>query len=125
MNDMEKNTMIEKEQKAVKALHRLGFSKMEAHIILFLFKTGGVTAKDIEKSTRLKQPEVSQGINALINRKWVKTSKIPNKGLGRPRFEYRLNRPKKEIIGSIQREIQKRIETEEQGLALLCELMEI
>lgn len=121
---MEKNMIVKKERKAVKALQHLGFSRMEAQVILFLFKTEGVTAKDIEKGTKLRQPEVSNGANALIKRKWVKTSKIPTKGKGRPHFKYYLAKPKEYILNDIQRDVQKNIEAEQQRIALLREVME-
>lgn len=120
---MEKNTMIEKEQKAVKALQHLGFSRMESQIILFLFKTEGVTAKNIEQNTGLRQPEVSQGTNALVNRKWIKTSKMPTKGKGRPHYKYYLAKPKEKILNDIQEEIQKRIEQEQQNLVTVREIL--
>ena len=120
---MEKDTIVEKEQKAVEALQHLGFSRPEAKTLIFLFKTERVTARDIEKSTDLRQPEVSQGTSALINRKWIKTSKIKTKGKGRPHYKYRLAKPKKEIIDDIQEEIQKRIEQEQQNLIIVRELL--
>ncbi len=120
---MKKNTIIEKEQKAVKSLQHLGFSRMEAHILIFLFKTDGVTARDIEEGTRLRQPEVSNGASALKNRKWIKTSKIPTKGKGRPHFKYYLAKPKEKILNEIQEELQKRIEEEQQNLVIVREML--
>ena len=120
---MEKDATVEKEQNAVKTLQHIGFSRMEAQVILFLLKTGGITARDIEEGTNLRQPEVSQGTNALINRKWIKTSKIQTKGKGRPHYKYYLAKPKKEILDDIQREIWKRIEQEQQNLITVRELL--
>jgi len=120
---MEKDTIVEKEQKAVKVLQHLGFSRMEAQTILFLFKTERVTARDIEEGTKLRQPEVSQGTNALINRKWIKKLKITTKGKGRPHYKYYLAKPKEKILDNIQEEIRKRIEQEQQNLITVRELL--
>jgi len=121
---MEKDTtVIEKEQKAVKVLLRLGFPRPEAQTLIFLFKTGRVTTREIEKGVNLRQPEVSQGTNALINRKWIKASKIQTKGKGRPYYKYYLARSKKKILDDIQREIWKMIEQEHQNLITVRELL--
>lgn len=120
---MEKDTIVEREQKAVKALQHIGFSRIEAQTLIFLFKTEKVTARDIEEGAKLRQPEVSHGTCALINRKWVKMSKIQTKGKGRPYYKYRLAKSKKEIINDIQEEIWKRIEEEHQNLITVRELL--
>lgn len=114
---------VEKEQKAVNVLQCLDFSRMEAQTLIFLFKTEKVTARDIERGTNLRQPEVSHGTSALVNRKWVKTSEIQTKGKGRPHYKYYLARPKKEIIDDILEKIRKKIEQEQQNLTIIRELV--
>lgn len=122
-DNMEKDTTVEKEQKVVNVLQHLGFSMPEAQTLIFLFKTDRVTARDIERGTKLRQPEVSMGTSALVNRKWVKTSEIQTKGKGRPHYRYYLARPKKEIIDDILEEIRKKIEQEQQNLTIIRELL--
>ena len=71
------NTMLsQKELKAADALKHLDIPKIESRVLLYLFKKEGVTAREIERGVDLRQPEVSQGTNALIDRKWIKTSLI-------------------------------------------------
>ena len=122
-DNMEKDTTVEKEQKAVNVLQHLGFSRMESQTLIFLFKTERVTARYIERGANLRQPEVSLGTSALVNRKWVKKSKIKTKGKGRPHYRYYLARPKKEIIDDILEEIRKKIEQEQQNLIAVNELL--
>jgi len=122
--NMKKNTIAKKERKILEALQHLGFTRVESHTLMYLLTADGVTAKDIEENADLRQPEVSNGINALINRGWIKTSLIPKKGKGRPYYKYYLAKTKKEIINSIQRDAQKKIEAEQQSIDVICGLLE-
>lgn len=120
---MEKNTLAEKDQKAIEALQHLGFLRRDACTLIYLFGTEGVTSKDIERNTKLRQPEVSQGTSNLKKRRWIKTSKIRKKGKGRPYHKYYLAKSKEKILDDIRRESQKKVEEEQQSFATLREML--
>ena len=122
---MKRKALTKKEQKIIKIFHDLGLSKVESHILMYLFNAEKVTAKDIEKNAALKQPDVSLGTHALMNRGWIKISSVTRKKKGRPYYRYSLAKPKERILKEIQKRIEKRIELERSGIQTLHNLMDV
>jgi len=123
-NNTEKTMLSKKELRAVDALNRLGIPRIENRILLCLFKKEGVTSRELERIADLRQPEVSTGTNALINKGWIKIDIIKRDGKGRPYYKFHLAKPKKEILNNLQEMIQKRMEKEKQDMQILSDLWE-
>ncbi|GAH43893.1 unnamed protein product [marine sediment metagenome] len=121
-NTTGKTMLSQKELKAADALGHLDIPKIESRVLFYLFKKEGVTAREIEQSVDLRQPEVSKGTNALIDRKWIKASLIKKKGKGRPYYKFYMAKPKESIISDIQDGMQKRMEREKQDMQVIHEL---
>src|SRR5205823_13383488 len=68
------------------------------------------TSVEIEKATGLRQPEVSIAMQELRRRRWVDKRDIKKEGKGRPVYSYRLSVPWSEILATIDREAQTKIE---------------
>lgn len=122
---MEKKALAKKQQKVIKAFQDLGLSRVESHILMYLFTAEKVTAKDIEKNADLKQPDVSLGTNALMDRGWIKISSVTKKDKGRPYYRYSLSKPKEYILGEIQGRIEKRIELERRSIQTVHNLLDV
>ena len=126
MNSNSENTMLsEKELNASNALKRLGIPKIENRILLCLFEKEGVTAREIERIADLRQPEVSNSTNALKKKGWIKATSIRKEGKGRPYDRFYLAKPKEVIIGDIKGRVQKKMETEEQDVNALYDMLGI
>lgn len=124
-NNSEKTMLSEKELKASNALKRLGIPKMENIILLCLFEKEGLTAREIERTADLRQPEVSRSVNALKKKGWIKASSIRKDGKGRPYDRLYLAKPIEEIRTDIQERVQKKMETDEQDVNTLYDMLGI
>jgi len=120
-----KAMLSEKELKASNALKRLGIPKMENLILLCLFEKEGLTAREIERTADLRQPEVSQSANALKKRGWIKASLTPTDGKGRPHDRFYLAKPIEEIRADIKKRVRKKMETEKQDMNALYDMLGI
>ncbi|GAH34688.1 unnamed protein product [marine sediment metagenome] len=124
-NNSEKTMLSEKELKASNALKRLGIPKMENLILLCLFEKEGLTAREIERTADLRQPEVSQSVNALKKKGWIKASSIRKDGKGRPYDRFHLAKPIEGIRADIKGRVQKKMETEKQDMNALYDMLGI
>lgn len=98
------------DREVVSLLINTGMSKNVAKTLVFLSKREETTSVDIEISTRLRQPEVSIAMQELRRRRWITKRDIKKEGKGRPIHSYRLAIPFREIINTIEKAEQKRIE---------------
>ena len=95
---------------AVELLMRTGLPKNVARALAFLSTREETTSVEIEKSTGLRQPEVSIAMQELRQRRWVEKRDIKKEGKGRPVHAYRLASPFADIVETIAREERQKIE---------------
>jgi len=108
----------EKDLEFIQELERLGTKRTVACVITFLKDQNERYLKDIEKATRLSQPEVSKVMQTLRERGWLTEHYIKSNGKRRPfkiyalkatideiinYYEMEKNRESTRAIGSIQR----------------------
>ncbi|GAH23510.1 unnamed protein product [marine sediment metagenome] len=117
--------LSEKELKAADALKRLDIPEIENRILLCLFEKEGITAREIERTADLRQPEVSNSTNALKRKGWIKASLTPKEGKGRPYDRFYLAKPIEKIRADIQEMVQKKMETEKQDMNALYDMLGI
>jgi len=67
-------------------------------MITYLANTDGVTSREIEMGTDLRQPEVSIGMRTLRENNWVEERDVKVGGKGRPMRIYKLSVPIEKII---------------------------
>src|SRR5437870_13922044 len=99
-----------RDESLVDLLVKTGMSRNMAKTTVFLSKREETTSVDIEKATGLRQPEVSIAMQELRRRRWVDKRDIKREGKGRPVHSYRLSVPWSEILATIDREEQTKIE---------------
>jgi predicted transcriptional regulator len=99
----------DEEEALVNLLTRTGMAKNVARTLAFLRNREETTSVEIEKSTALRQPEVSIAMQELRRRKWVIKRDIKKEGKGRPVHSYTLAIPFEKIVEMIDKEERKRI----------------
>jgi len=128
MNDTVKNNLLsEKELKAATALQHRGIPRIENRVLIYLFKVEEATTRQIERNTGLHQPDISIATRRLMEKRWIKSSLVKqaeNRG-GRPYYKFFLIRSKDDIFNDIREQIEKKIQSEQQSMDALRELLEI
>ncbi|MDI3483259.1 MAG: hypothetical protein PWQ88_1130 [Candidatus Methanomethylophilaceae archaeon] len=118
---MMENTRKKDDDNLVDLLIKTGMKKNVAKTLVFLKNVGETTSVEIEKSTSLRQPEVSIAMQELRNRGWVEKRNIKKKGKGRPVHAYRLSVPFSSIIDSIEEDEIKHVQSILNNIKLLRE----
>jgi predicted transcriptional regulator len=87
----------------IEALASTGMPKGIARTLAFLStKEEWATSKDIEKATRLRQPEVSIAVRSLVERGWVERDSLKRESKGRPINIYRMSVDLTDVYTSIE-----------------------
>lgn len=94
----------EKEEEFANLLMEIGTKKNVALVLVFLANTPEATSREIERSTDLRQPEVSIAMHYLISRGWVGHHERGHATKGRPLKVYSLAKPVSKIITIIEEE---------------------
>jgi predicted transcriptional regulator len=94
----------DKEEEFANLLMEIGTKRNVALVLVFLANTRKATSREIERSTDLRQPEVSIAMRYLLSRGWVSHRMCKFATRGRPLRIYTLSRPFPEIISIIEDE---------------------
>lgn len=94
----------EKEEEFASLLMEIGTKRNVALVLVFLANTPEATSREIERSTDLRQPEVSIAMQHLLTLGWVNHRECSQASKGRPLKIYTLARPFAEIISVIETE---------------------
>jgi len=113
----------DKEEELVRLFISMGISKNVARTLVLLAAMEEGTSIDIERTTGLRQPEVSIAIQELRDRGWVEKRDQKRERKGRPVHTYRLAMPYDNIIAAIETTEKQRIKHMEAGLNRLRTLM--
>ncbi|WP_338101254.1 transcriptional regulator [Methanococcoides seepicolus] len=98
--------MDDKEHEMVILLQKLNVSKPVAKALACLLSTDRITSREVERMSRLRQPEVSIAMNYLKENNWVDVEELKKKqGKGRPIKVYLLIVPMNEIIETIEKKV--------------------
>ena len=98
--------MDDKEHEMVILLQKLNVSKPVAKALACLLSTDRITSREVERMSRLRQPEVSIAMNYLEENNWVDVEELKKKqGKGRPIKVYSLIVPMNEIIETIEKKV--------------------
>ena len=98
MKDHEVKVFDENDYIFVKTLSNIGMSKNVATMMAYLMNVNESSAREIEISTGLRQPEVSLAMRLMRNQSWVSVRSENKHGKGRPIKIYSLAAPVDEII---------------------------
>jgi predicted transcriptional regulator len=82
----------------IRALSSLGVHRNLAAAIIHLAAVDKATVKEVQASTGISQPEVSNAMRALQELGWLDVQEINTTGMGRPRKIYALNASLEEVV---------------------------
>ena len=112
----------EKEEAMAGALISLGMSRNDAMTLAYMQNTNSATSIELERSTRLHQPEVSIAMKQLKERDWINESEEKKPGKGRPYKIYSLKVGFNEIIAQLETQQKKAVNEERAKIERLKEL---
>ena len=124
MKKREGLVLDEKDDKAVRIFTELGMPKNMAKTLLYLAQVPECKSTDIEQCANMRQPEVSNTINELRRRGWVKKRDLKKKGKGRPIHIYESTVDLSEIIKTFEQEKLKEFETVKNDISDLKNIIE-
>jgi predicted transcriptional regulator len=102
----------------IEALASTGMPKGIARTLAFLSSMDDwATSKEIEKATKLRQPEVSIAVRDLEDRGWVERDSLKRESKGRPINIYRMAVDLKNVYSSIEDDEKAKIEKVEDNLS--------
>jgi predicted transcriptional regulator len=108
MKDYEVKVLDEKEHIFIETLKTIGISRNVATTMAYLMNVDKASAREIEISTGLRQPEVSLAMRLMRNQSWVSVRSEKKPGKGRPMKIYSLAAPVDEIISYYEDRIYKK-----------------
>jgi predicted transcriptional regulator len=97
----------EKDEEIADALIILGLSRNAATTLAYMQNTKSATSIELERSARLRQPEVSLVMKQLKEFDWIDESEEKKPGKGRPFKIYSLKVGFKDIIGKLEKQQKK------------------
>ena len=112
----------EKEEEIADALISLGLGRNAALTLAYMQNANSATSLELERATRLRQPEVSIGMKQLNEREWINERDEKKPGKGRPYKIYSLKVGFKDIIAHLERQQRKAVEETQARIERLREM---
>jgi len=122
MKNLNINQLDEKDEEIADALKSLGMSRNAALTLAYMQNTNSATSIELERSTRLRQPEVSIAIKQLKERDWLNEREEKKPGKGRPFKIYSLKIGIKDIIAQLEKQHKKAVDEAQSKIERLKEL---
>jgi len=122
MKSLKIKQLDEKGEEIADALISLGLSRNISMSLAFLQNMNTATSLDLERSARLRQPEVSIAMRELKERDWVDEREEKKPGKGRPFKIYTLKVGFNEIVAQLEKEQKKAVEESQKKIKRLREL---
>ena len=112
----------EKDEEVADALVSLGISRNAAMTMAYLQNMNAATSFDLERSARLRQPEVSIAMRQLKERDWIEEREEKKPGKGRPYKIYSLKIRFNDIISQLEEKQKETVYAAEKKIERLKEL---
>ena len=112
----------EKDEEIADTLISLGISKNAAMALAYMQNTKSATSIELERSARLRQPEVSIATKQLKDFNWINEREEKKPGKGRPFKVYSLKVDFKDIIAELEKQQKKGFEEARMNIERLKEL---
>ena len=106
------------------ALKLFGFNKFESKCLMHLLKHGESMAREIERATRLRQPEVSMGLTSLNKKGFVDFKKLKGKKRGRPKQIYYMKMSNDKFIEYLKKDAEKKKKEIDRALSIVLGYLE-
>jgi len=110
MKTLKINQFDEKDEEIAEALISLGMSRSAAMTLAYMQNTNSATSIELERSARLRQPEVSITMKQLKERDWINERDEKKLGKGRPYKIYSFKVEFKDIIAQLEKQQRKDID---------------
>jgi predicted transcriptional regulator len=117
-------TLDNDERKAIQLFVNLGMPKNLAKTLLYVSQIDECRCSDIERSTDMRQPEVSVAMQELRRRGWVKKRDLRKEGKGRPVHIYRTSTDLSEILKIFEQEKLKEVENVKNDISSLKNIIQ-
>ena len=122
MKTLNINQLDENDEEIADALKSLGMSRNAALTLAYMQNTNSATSIELERSTRLRQPEVSIAIKQLKERDWLNEREEKKPGKGRPYKIYSLKVGFNNIITHLENQQRKAVDKVQAKIERLKEL---
>ncbi len=93
-------------------LTEIGLKRNVAKVLIYLAMTEEATSREIERSSDLRQPEVSIAMRALKEYEWIESRESKAESKGRPVKIYRLSKSISEIMDILEKNKQDEVENQ-------------
>ena len=103
----------------IQLLVKLGMPKNLAKTLLYVSQFNECKCADVEQATDMRQPEVSNAMQELRRRGWVKKRDLKKKGKGRPVHIYNATAHLSEILNTFEQEKLKEVESFKNDISTL------
>lgn len=122
MKTIKMNQFDEKEEEIADALISLGVSRNAAMTLAYMQNANSATSLELERSARLRQPEVSIIMKQLMERDWINEQEKKKSGKGRPKKIYSLKVGFDEIVAQLEKQQKKAVDEAQEKIERLKEL---
>ncbi len=122
MKAIDVKQLDEKDEEIIDELVSLGMSRNAAMTLAYMQNTNSATSIELERSTRLRQPEVSIVMKQLKELDWINESEEKKPGKGRPYKIYSLKVSFNNIIAQIEKQQKKAVDEAQAKIERLKEL---
>ncbi|MDO8726065.1 MAG: transcriptional regulator protein [Candidatus Methanoperedens sp.] len=112
----------ENDEEIADALISLGLGRNAALTLAYMRNTNSTTSTDLERSARLRQPEVSIAMRHLKEHDWINEREEKKQGKGRPYKIYSLKVGFKDIIAQLEKQQRKAVEEVQARIERLREM---
>ncbi len=122
MKTLKMSQFDEKDEEIADVLISLGISRNAAMTLAYMQHTNAATTIELERSARLRQPEVSIAMKQLKERDWVNEREEKKPGKGRPYKIYSLKVGFDDIIAQLESQQKKAVDGAQARIQRLKEL---
>lgn len=102
----------EEDEEFSNLLTEIGLKRNVAKVLIYLAMTEEATSREIERSSDLRQPEVSIAMRALKENEWIESRESKAESKGRPVKIYCLSKPITEIMDMIEKNKREEVENQ-------------
>ena len=102
----------EEDEEFSNLLTDIGLKRNVAKVLIYLAMTEEATSREIERSSDLRQPEVSIAMRALKEYEWIESRESKAESKGRPVKIYRLSKSITEIMDILEKNKREEVENQ-------------
>jgi predicted transcriptional regulator len=122
MKTLKMKQLDEKDEEIADVLISLGLGRNVAMTLAYMQNTNSATSLELERSARLRQPEVSIAMKQLKGYDWINEKEEKKPGKGRPYKIYSLKIGFSDIIAQLEKQQRKAVDETFERIERLKEL---